>query len=71
MMVLVRLCGAGVKPWTLTRGWGNEVGENAHEIARSRRRSSRVEEKVLGGIDQVNFTRPMKKNRRNLDIQQR
>ena len=63
-MALVRRGGARVKPWTLTRGWGNEVGEDAHEIARSRRRSSRVDEKVLGGIDPVNFTPPPMRNNR-------
>src|SRR6266576_3328743 len=67
MMALVRLGGARVKPWTLTRGWGDEVGEDAHEISRSRRRSSRAVEKVLGGIGPVNFTRSMKKNRKKLE----
>jgi hypothetical protein len=48
MMALVRQGGERVKPWTLTRGWGNEVGEDAHEIASSRSCSTRVEELVLG-----------------------
>jgi hypothetical protein len=52
---IVRLGEARVKPWTLMRGWGNEVGENAHGISRSGRRSSRVEVKVLGGIHHVNY----------------
>ena len=60
---MVRLGGATVKKlWTLTRGWGNEVGDDAHEIARSRRRSSRIDEQILGGINQSISTRPMKKN---------
>ena len=58
---MVRLGRARVKPWTLTRGWGNEVGDDAHEIARSRRCSSRIEEHVLGGIDPVNFNPPNEK----------
>ena len=66
MIALVRLGGVRVTPWTLTRGWGNEVGENAHEVARSRRCGTRVEEEVLGRIDPVNFTCPMK-NRKKLE----
>jgi hypothetical protein len=67
MMALVRLGGAKIKPWTLTRGWRNEVGKDAHEVARSRGRSTRVEEIVLGGVDPVNFTCTMKKNRIKLE----